>query len=63
MSHDERCLVCGSGFSEEEWDLRHTPSTDELAEVHAECCPECSDDVTNEEWDVAMKEVTDHPRL
>jgi hypothetical protein len=33
------CNVCGKGFTEEEWDLRHSDEDGE--DVHEACCPVC----------------------
>ena len=62
MTRDERCLVCGSGFTEEEWTCatRHRPTSWPRS---TRMLPDCSDDVTNEEWDVATREPDDHARL
>ena len=41
-----RCAVCESGFSEQEWNWRHSIKDETDAsgegEVHAKCCPECA---------------------
>ncbi len=35
------CDECGEPFTQEDWEDRHTPDADALAEVHAECCQDC----------------------
>lgn len=36
------CSVCDKGFTEEDWDVRHTDPEDDLQEVHEECCSICN---------------------
>ena len=36
------CIICGEAFTEAEWEVRHSPSDDPLAEAHEECCPDCN---------------------
>lgn len=40
---NERCSVCGRGFSAKSWDEHHTGSSDRLSVCHAQCCkaPDC----------------------
>lgn len=35
-----RCQECGGAFTADEWERRHTPSGDPLADVHDRCCPD-----------------------
>lgn len=39
---DERCSVCGGGFSERSWDDRCTDPRDGLSDCHKRCCPQCN---------------------
>jgi len=40
----EKCDKCGKGFTDEEWNLRHTMD-DDIA-WHEGCCPTCNEDST-----------------
>lgn len=39
---DEKCSVCGGGFTEAEWEDRHTDTRDNLSDCHDRCCPSCN---------------------
>jgi hypothetical protein len=38
---DKLCWVCNKPFSEDEWEGRHTPDDNPLADCHADCCEFC----------------------
>lgn len=39
------CAVCGGPFvDDDDWEARHSLSSNPLAEVHDRCCPDCADD-------------------
>ena len=42
MTDHDRCSECGSPFTDEEWDYRH--SADDGSDVHEECCEVCKGD-------------------
>lgn len=39
---NERCSVCGGGFTTLEWLNRHTDPRDNLSDCHDRCCPSCN---------------------
>lgn len=40
--NNERCVVCGDPFTDEEWEDRHSPSRNPTSEAHDYCCPDCN---------------------
>ncbi len=36
------CSVCGHGFTEIEWQDRHTDPRDGMSDCHNRCCPRCN---------------------
>jgi len=38
---DTLCWVCDKPFTEDEWEDRHTPDDNPLADCHAACCGFC----------------------